>query len=86
MFAIKSGTPYTVQTGYIIYEDEAAMNAGISSDVGNGDAIEMIFERIADMRDHGKSHQKLTKKLQAAMEVMYCFCTVLSLEPLVPSG
>lgn len=41
-----------------------------------------FLERIADMRYHGKSDQKQTRKLQAAMEIMYYFCTVLSLEQL----
>ena len=48
-FEIKNGTPYTVRTGYILYADEAAMEAGTAADHAAGVAVEMTFEAAATL-------------------------------------
>ena len=48
-FEIKNGTPYTVRTGYILYKDEAAMQAGEAGDHGAGAAVEMTFSAAATL-------------------------------------
>ena len=48
-FEIKNDTPYTVRTGYILYADEAAMQAGTALDSGAGVAVEMVFSAAATL-------------------------------------
>lgn len=48
-FEIKNGTPYTVNTGYILYETEAKFDAGEAVASGTGAAVEMTFEAAASL-------------------------------------
>ena len=46
-FSIKTGTPYKVKTGYKIYADKAAYDAGTVESEKAGVMVEMVFESAA---------------------------------------
>ena len=48
-FPIKNGTPYKVTTGYMLYADKTAQDAGTSAADAAGVAVEMTFEAAATL-------------------------------------
>ena len=48
-FEIKNGAPYVVTTGYVLYADKTALDAGTSAAAGTGVAVEMTFEAAATL-------------------------------------
>merc|ERR1719273_32537 len=48
-FEIKNGTPYKVTTGYMLYADKTAQDAGTSAADAAGVAVEMTFEAAATL-------------------------------------